>query len=87
MEDLDQQDLYDSKGKAKHYNDNRIDLETIFIKVWGLEAYMIFCEMNAMKYRYRIGKKNSSEEELKKINWYENRAKEILKQINNGKVN
>lgn len=47
----------------------------------GKAATATFCEMNAFKYRMRMGAKpeNSIEQDLKKEFWYLNKAKELVK--------
>ena len=46
---------------------------------FGLKKTAIFCELNAYKYRDRIGKKpgENTERERKKIKWYVNKANEL----------
>lgn len=48
---------------------------------FGLYNTIIFCRINAYKYKYRIGLKanNDTKTELEKIAWYENKEKELLK--------
>ena len=55
----------------KHYQ-NKGGLETIdeMILLFGLEETMIFCKLNAWKYRARASKKGSEKEDLEKANWY-----------------
>jgi len=65
---------YDSKGNATHYSDQRINVIRILEVVWGTKATMMFCEMNAFKYRMRVGKKDDVSQELTKTEWYEKMA-------------
>lgn len=74
---------YDEHGNAKHYDDQRINVIHQMEAIWGTTAVQVFCEMNAFKYRMRLGKKDATELELKKINWYETMAK-YLKKKNTG---
>lgn len=71
---------YDKDGNAKHYKTNRIEVIDMMVLVWGAEATMMHCEMTAFKYRMRIGHKEGQplEQDLKKANWYEKKAKELL---------
>lgn len=62
---------YDQKGNATHYSDNRINMIRMLEQIWGTEVTMKFCEMNAFKYRMRLGKKDDPKLELVKIHWYE----------------
>lgn len=66
---------YDSKGTASHYDDQRINMAHMVEAIWGTEAAMLFHEINAFKYRFRIGKKDDPSQELKKIKWSEKMAK------------
>lgn len=52
---------------------------------YGLEATAIFCELNAYKYKERMGKKPNEElkREMNKAEWYEKKAKELRNKINN----
>lgn len=73
---------YDDKGHAEHYRSERLDAMTIFERIFGTMSLMTFCEMNALKYRIRLGKKNSSlEVDLTKANWYESQAKILFKKL------
>ena len=68
---------YDDKGSANHYKDGRIDLQHQLEAIWGTFQLMTFCEMSAFCYRMRAGKKigNEIEQEIKKAEWFEKRAK------------
>lgn len=60
-----------------HYN--RTDaMECIdeMILVFGKQATMNFCLLNAWKYRYRSSSKNG-EEDLRKSDWYLRKFKEL----------
>lgn len=69
---------YDDKGNAKHYTKSRISTLIKIEQVWGTLGAMLFCEMNAFKYRDRIGEKDDPSLELKKIQWYD-KAAEIMR--------
>lgn len=45
------------------------------LKGWYNTA--IFCELNAFKYNWRVGEKDMIPQELGKIAWYEDKAKEL----------
>lgn len=64
----------------KHYQ-NEGGLETIdeMILLFGLEETMIFCKLNAWKYRARASKKGSEKEDLEKANWYILKYQELEK--------
>lgn len=67
----------DKKGNASYYNTQRISGMDALERMFGTYETMIFCEMTAMKYRLRMGKKEDQpvKQELLKIEWYEERAK------------
>ena len=66
----------------KHYKQNFIEVIDMMIKVWGPEKVANYCEINAFKYRMRMGHKpnQSAVTELKKAKWYEKKAQELRKQ-------
>ncbi len=75
---------YDKEGNAEHYKKNRIEVIDMMIDIWGKHSVMEHCEMTAFKYRMRIGNKKNQpiEQELKKANWYEAKANELLNELN-----
>lgn len=54
---------------------------------FGMEETAIFCELNAYKYRERMGKKPNEdvERENAKAEWYEEKAKELREKIRDAK--
>ena len=78
---------YDEKGNAAHYDTERVNTIRAFEKIYGTLAVMYFCEINALKYRMRVGKKegNSAEQELIKAKWYEDAAAYYFRKINENK--
>lgn len=60
-----------------HYNNYPIEVIDMMIKIWGKENTINFCIMNAFKYRMRLGLKNNTTEDLKKEQWYLDKAKEL----------
>lgn len=66
-----------------HYNQYPIEVIDMMMSIWGKEDTIKFCLMNAFKYRMRLGLKDSIEQDLKKEQWYLNKANE-LKLNNNG---
>lgn len=79
---------YDKKGNATHYNSERINAIHIFEQTYGTLAVMYFCEINALKYRLRIGKKQSQslEQEIIKAKWYENAAAYFFEKYNSASL-
>ena len=49
------------------------------VDIWGAEAVAIHCQISAFKYRMRLGHKEGQElsDEIGKIEWYENKAREL----------
>lgn len=47
--------------------------------MFGSYELMVFCKLNAYKYRFRAGKKDGSsfEEDIAKAEWYENKYMEL----------
>lgn len=66
---------YASNGDATHYAENRLNAIVKYERTYGTEAVMIFCEITTDKYRERIGKKDSIEQDVIKMQWYERAAK------------
>lgn len=67
-------------NSPSHYNAQSIEVIEMMERIWGQEALMVFCEMNAFKYRMRAGLKGEDpQEDLKKAAWYENKAKTLNK--------
>ena len=62
-----------------HYNNYSIEVIDMMELIWGKHDTALFCEMNAFKYRMRMGTKenNSIEQDLAKEKWYLNKAKEL----------
>ncbi len=67
------------KINPNYYKDNTKEVYEMMIDVWGVEGFILHCEMCAFKYRMRLGKKkgNPPEQDLEKALWYENKAKEL----------
>lgn len=64
----------------KHYqNDGGLETIDEMILLFGLEETMIFCKLNAWKYRARASKKGSEKEDLEKANWYILKYEELEK--------
>lgn len=73
---------YDKTGNASHYKANRVQTMFLFEQTFGTQALMTFCEMNALKYRLRLGHKEQPlEQELTKAKWYETYAALLFKKL------
>jgi Protein of unknwon function (DUF3310) len=60
-----------------HYNAYSIEVIDMMLKIWGSQAAYTFCEMNAFKYRMRVGLKDNVEQDMRKEKWYLEKANEI----------
>ena len=69
---------YDFVNPA-HYQEFSVEVIDMMAAIWGKETAATHCEMCAFKYRMRLGSKpnQSIEDELGKINWYMEKAKEL----------
>lgn len=74
---------YESVNHPKHYNNYSVEVIDMMVKIYGLDAAISFCELNAFKYRMRMGTKpeNSIEQDLKKEQWYLDKASELRANI------
>lgn len=62
-----------------HYKVHEMECIEELEVVFGIDAVIDFCKCNAWKYRYRVGHKDDPEQEMKKSEWYLNKAKELQK--------
>ena len=62
--------------------------DEMMIDVWGKEKYIAYCEMNAFKYRMRLGHKPDQpiERDLSKARWYEDMAYNLKKELEKKKA-
>ena len=74
---------YEMVNHPSHYNQYDIEVIDMIIKIWGPEAAALWCDITAFKYRMRMGTKpdNSIEQDIKKEQWYLNKAKEIKENL------
>ena len=73
---------YDYINPAHYVADDGRQTWERMVDKWGLEVTALWCEMTAFKYiDTRIGNKpnEDTEREMKKVAWYENKAKELFK--------
>lgn len=73
-------DTYEMVDHPQHYNNYEYEVIDMMRKIYGDEKTAIFCELNAFKYRMRMGTKPTSpiQEDLKKEQWYLKKKQEIL---------
>ena len=62
-----------------HYQKNGKECIDVMVERFGVTATINFCELNTFKYEWRAGEKegNSKEQDLKKAEWYRNKAEEL----------
>lgn len=70
---------YEMVEHPSHYNTYPMETISMMVAIWGKERVADWCEITAFKYRMRMGTKpdNSIEQDLKKEQWYLNKAKEL----------
>lgn len=63
----------------QHYKSDDKEVWEMMRDLYGLQAFLNFCKLNAFKYRMRAGKKPSSSfyDDINKALWYENKIKEL----------
>lgn len=66
-----------------HYNKGNIECIDAVEEALGPEGFQAFCRGNIIKYSWRAGMKDASEQDLGKAAWYANRAIESIKKQNN----
>lgn len=65
----------------KHYQrDNGMQCIDEMELIYGIEQTMIFCKLNAHKYRYRAADKNGAED-LAKSDWYIRKYQELKNKL------
>ena len=75
---------YEMVNHPSHYNKYDIEVIKMMERIWGKDAVALWCTMTAFKYRMRLGEKpeNPIEQDLKKEQWYLDKAKEYKEKIN-----
>jgi hypothetical protein len=70
---------YEHVEHPAHYNTYPMETIDMMVAIWGKEKVADWCEITAFKYRMRMGTKpdNAIEQDLKKEQWYLNKAKEL----------
>lgn len=61
-----------------HYNCEGYECIDVMIDVFGLDATINFCHLNAFKYIWRSNKKNGKED-LEKAAWYTQKEIDLLR--------
>jgi hypothetical protein len=60
-----------------HYNQYPMEVIDMMEMIWVKKATVLYCKMNAFKYRMRMGYKDDLEQDFKKEQWYLKKAKEL----------
>lgn len=62
-----------------HYKNYSVEVIEMIVCIYGVQAAIQYCEINAFKYRMRMGTKpgNSIEQDLKKERWYLDKANQL----------
>jgi hypothetical protein len=61
-----------------HYKQGAVEAIDGIRSALGLIGFVAYCQGNILKYAWRLGRKDSSVLELRKIAWYANRAADEL---------
>lgn len=74
---------YEEVNHPQHYNNYDVEVIDMMERVFGKEATITFCKLNAFKYRMRAGTKpnQSADKDLKKEQWYLNKKRELEKKL------
>jgi hypothetical protein len=71
-----------------HYRRYPVEVIDQMERVFGTKALVIFCQLNAFKYRSRMGTKPGQpfERDLEKEDWYLTKAEELRLKLSTGKA-
>lgn len=63
----------------EHYKHGGKEVYEMMIDIWGVDAFIKYCEINSFKYRMRLGLKPEQpiHRDLEKARWYEQKAAEL----------
>lgn len=72
---------YEYVNSPSHYNNYSKEVIDMMIDLFGLNNTITFCEMNAFKYRMRMGTKPDQpiERDLEKEKWYLDKMNNLKK--------
>lgn len=64
-----------------HYNQGKVECIDAMESAYGIDDVIAFCKCNAFKYQWRAGHKDneSTEKDLAKAQWYQDKMLELLK--------
>ena len=90
-----QKEMYVAKVEPKetvnhppHYKVGEYECLDVMESLYGLDAVINFCMLNAFKYQWRCNRKGNCNEDLRKDSWYNKKALDLinkLEQTNNEK--
>lgn len=71
-EKLERQKEVEKVNHPSHYQKDGKECIDVMLELYGIQAVINFCELNAFKYKWRAGLKTgeSAEVDLKKAQWY-----------------
>ena len=81
-----QEPTIDNVNHPQHYNNGSMECIDEMILVFGKEATINFCLLNAWKYRSRALYKNG-QEDMDKSDWYINKYKELKESLEHEQTN
>lgn len=69
---IERQKEADKVNHPSHYQKDGKECIEVMLELYGIQAVINFCELNAFKYKWRAGMKagESAEVDLKKAQWY-----------------
>lgn len=87
MEENKNNNEYNYVNHPIHYNNYNIEVIDMMEKIWGPAATLCFCQLNAFKYRMRMGTKPGEDiqKDLEKEQWYLQKAAELKEKLNQQK--
>lgn len=84
-----QREMYVAKVEKKesvnhpdHYKVGDYECLDVMESLYGLDAVINFCMLNAFKYQWRCNRKNNCKEDLQKARWYNKKALELMDKMN-----
>ena len=69
--------MTDEVNHPEHYNEHTFECIDEMVVMFGAKAVYHFCICNAWKYRYRAPYKGDFEGDIKKADWYIEKAAEL----------
>lgn len=63
-----------------HYNQGKVEAVDAMLSAFGKQEVISFCKINSFKYIWRANDKGKPIEDLKKAQWYLDKALELLEE-------